>query len=578
VKLRPFFIIFVAAFCAALFSVLHAPLVVHASQLSFVSDTISDSRDAWPANHTIVFKVANAIPASGQLVVAFEGQSFLIDPSFSYTDVDLAVSAVSASSGFVERSVAANPDATDDGVAITPITGPITITLASSGGGIPAGSYVRIMFGTNAPAGFYQITNPATTTSYRILLNTYNNSSASLDYGAAMVAILPGVGVTANTDKLNPAVLSNGMPSGTIPSNISGVLVSFNTDTFATCRYSTTASTTYDSMVLVTTNDALGKFHTFSVTGIVKGTTYTYYARCQDFADNQNPNDYIISFTAGPPTGTGLGGGQPGDAGNVSAGSGGGGGGGGGGGAPFPPLANTPSLFIHGVTIPGASIAVLEDGAKISTVTTADSSGNFSLNISSLPQGTYSFTVQALNSGSTVISSYNATITLITGTTNSITGIVLPPTIGFTTSTVALNKAITISGFSEPSSTVDIVVTSQESLQNPFEASTTANQTGAWSYTLSTAGFPMDTYQIKARSLVIGLAASNYSSISFLGVGEAANPKLKVGDLNNDGKINLVDFSILLAHWGTSYASDDLNGNGTVDLPDLSILLFHWTG
>ena len=55
-------------------------------------------------------------------------------------------------------------------------------------------------------------------------------------------------------------------------------------------------------------------------------------------------------------------------------------------------------------------------------------------------------------------------------------------------------------------------------------------------------------------------------------------PKFKIGDLNGDGKVNLVDFSIMLAHWGTNYAPADLNGDGTVDLPDLSILLFNWTG
>ena len=42
--------------------------------------------------------------------------------------------------------------------------------------------------------------------------------------------------------------------------------------------------------------------------------------------------------------------------------------------------------------------------------------------------------------------------------------------------------------------------------------------------------------------------------------------------------MNLVDFSIMLAHWGTKFPLADLNGNGTVDLPDLSILLFNWTG
>ena len=49
-------------------------------------------------------------------------------------------------------------------------------------------------------------------------------------------------------------------------------------------------------------------------------------------------------------------------------------------------------------------------------------------------------------------------------------------------------------------------------------------------------------------------------------------------DINGDGKVNLVDFSILLFHWGTSDDIADLNEDGKVSLTDFSILLFNWTG
>ena len=538
--------------------------------MNWASDTINDSRLSWPTNHAIVFRVSQGVPASGRIEIAFENASFLVDPSFSYADVDLAVSTNSPSSGFVERSLAPVQDSVDDAVLVTPVTGPITIAL-SSGSGIPAGSYIRILLGTNVPGGTYQITNPDTTASYRILINTYDSTGGALDYGAAMVAILPAIGVSANTDIVNPAILSNGMPSGTIPSNISGVLISFNTDMYAVCKYADEPGTPYGSMTHNTTADWLGVFHTFSMTGITKGTTYTYYVRCINYGGIENPNDYVISFMAGDPTGTGLGGGTGG-----SSGSSGGGGGGGGGGAPYPPGPALPSLLITGAALPNATISVLQDGSEIRTTVTADDSGNFSLNIPSLPQGTYSFTVQASN-GPTLVSSYTATITLVAGTASNITGIVLPPSIGFATSTVAIGKTAVISGRSVPLSTVDLLVTSQAGIKNPFEAAATTSATGIWSYALNTAGFPMDTYQVKARTLAPGFAESNFSPISFLGIGQS--PALKLtGDLNGDGKINLVDFSVMLVHWGMNYAPDDLNGDGVVDLPDLSILLARWTG
>ena len=105
--------------------------------MNYVSDTINDSRLSWPTNHTIVFKVPAGIPASGKIAIAFQNTPFLIDPSFSFTDVDLAVSTTSPAFGYVERSLAAAPDDTDDGVLVTPVMGPVTITLSSGRGYLP---------------------------------------------------------------------------------------------------------------------------------------------------------------------------------------------------------------------------------------------------------------------------------------------------------------------------------------------------------------------------------------------------------------------------------------------------------
>lgn len=53
-------------------------------------------------------------------------------------------------------------------------------------------------------------------------------------------------------------------------------------------------------------------------------------------------------------------------------------------------------------------------------------------------------------------------------------------------------------------------------------------------------------------------------------------------DLNRDGRVNLVDFSILLFWWasdgGDSDPPADINLDGTVSLTDFSIMLFNWTG
>ncbi len=536
--------------------------------MSHVSDTIGDSRPSWPTTHTIVFGVPGGIPASGSAVISFENDAFLLDPSFNYTDVSFAVSTSSPTGGFVPWAVGPSAGISDAGVSIVPGTGPITVAMPS-GASVPPGAYVKMILGI--PGG-YEITNPSSTASYRIFIDTNAASGTAIDYGSAMVAILPAVGVDVNQYRTTPPVLSNALPTGTIPSNVLGVVVSFNADTYSTCRYATSSGVSYSAMTGTFSSDYTGTFQYTTITGITKGTTYTLYARCMDFTGNTDTSDYVISFIAGDPTGTGLGGGTSGQS------YSGGGGGGGGGGAPYPAGPAEPALAISGIALPNVSISVLEDGVLLPSASTiADSAGNFSVTIPPMPEGTYSFTLLENGTGGTAIASYTTTITLISGTTNQITNILLPPGLSFATSTVGIGGTATIAGVAEPSSTVEIVVTSQSGAQAPVTATTTANATGAWSYGLSTGGFPADTYQIKARAFLPAYTQSPFSSISYLGVGTVPKPRGK-GDLNGDGKVNLVDFSILLFHWGEAWSPGDLNGDGVVDLPDLSIMLYNWTG
>jgi hypothetical protein len=65
----------------------------------------------------------------------------------------------------------------------------------------------------------------------------------------------------------------------------------------------------------------------------------------------------------------------------------------------------------------------------------------------------------------------------------------------------------------------------------------------------------------------------------YVGLGEDPNPNFgNRSDLNRDGKVNLVDFSILLFNWKGSDAVADINQDGTVSLTDFSIMLANWTG
>jgi hypothetical protein len=50
-------------------------------------------------------------------------------------------------------------------------------------------------------------------------------------------------------------------------------------------------------------------------------------------------------------------------------------------------------------------------------------------------------------------------------------------------------------------------------------------------------------------------------------------------DFNSDGRINSVDFGIMMSNWGsTARPSSDINQDGTVNSVDFGILMSQWTG
>jgi endoglucanase len=108
---------------------------------------------------------------------------------------------------------------------------------------------------------------------------------------------------------------------------------------------------------------------------------------------------------------------------------------------------------------------------------------------------------------------------------------------------------------------------------------TTCTASGAWSGTKATSG-----------TQVISMNSSSTFSLSCTGAGGAASasttvtvttatpppaPAPKPGDCNSDNKVDVLDLSIVLAHYlqGATYSAGDLNNSGKVDVLDLSILL-----
>lgn len=261
------------------------------------------------------------------------------------------------------------------------------------------------------------------------------------------------------------------------------------------------------------------------------------------------------------------------------AGSGGGGssgGGSGGGGGSDDELGDT-QINIRGRGYPLETVNFLIDTENVGSVRT-DSDGDFEFATEASP-GTATLGIWSTDSSGTRSITLNNTFDVTQGAITNINGVLVPPTLRLASQNIDPGAVITVSGQSVPNATVELHVDQS----NPV-LRTSAGSNGQWSIQLDTSQLTIAEHILRARSVTGNPPLTTESSFSnslqlFVGVeGAPSTPS----DLNRDGFVNLIDFSILIFWWqtdgGTSDPPADINGNGSVSLEDFSILLFNWTG
>jgi hypothetical protein len=264
--------------------------------------------------------------------------------------------------------------------------------------------------------------------------------------------------------------------------------------------------------------------------------------------------------------------------GSPPSGGGGGGGGSGGGGGGIVSAPSTNAVF-SGKAYPGSAVTLLKD-AQIVATTVAGADAKFSINLSGLSGGSYIFSVYSEDKKGIRSSLLTFPVSVTSGTTANITGIFVAPTIATDKSEVKRGDNIVIFGQSVPSSEVTVSVNSEEE----FFIKRTADSAGAYLLNFDTSVLEMGQHLTKSKATLNGEITAFGKVLGFT-VGtknvSAELPKVVMkGDLNSDGRVNLVDFSIT-AYWykrANPPAPADLNSDGKVDLVDFSIMAFNWTG
>jgi len=261
-------------------------------------------------------------------------------------------------------------------------------------------------------------------------------------------------------------------------------------------------------------------------------------------------------------------------AGSGGVGSSGGGSGGGGGSTREQ---NKTQISVSGYGYPSVSINILLDTKNVGTIRT-NATGGFEFTTDASP-GTATMGFWSIDVANTRSITLNTTFDVTQGAITNISGIILPPTIRLSSQRVNPGDTVTISGQATPSAIIELHINNSEIVER-----TTADTEGLWSIVFNTSRLKVAEHTLRARSITGTPPLTSESSFSstlqlFVGVdGQVTTPS----DLNRDGKVNLIDFSIMIFWWGSAGGNSDpkadINGNGKVGIEDFSILLFNWTG
>ncbi|MFH0853702.1 MAG: dockerin type I repeat-containing protein [bacterium] len=249
--------------------------------------------------------------------------------------------------------------------------------------------------------------------------------------------------------------------------------------------------------------------------------------------------------------------------------------------SPEPPEEPETAVRFQGLAYPGTELTFQENGTFLATVPT-DPAARFDVAITIDP-GTYTFSIFGDDVDGREGPVFQISLTLTSGVTATITGIFLGPTIEADKDSMEIGETITIFGITVPDSTVNLFVSSEEETTHTVEA----DSDGLWSKSLVAGEELLNPGNHEARSKATspGDSVSEFSKTVAFTITEEEEPDpcefSSLGDLNCDGYVNLVDFSILMFYWQTTNPANpraDINQDGIVDIIDFSIMMFYWTG
>ncbi len=250
---------------------------------------------------------------------------------------------------------------------------------------------------------------------------------------------------------------------------------------------------------------------------------------------------------------------------------------------PISTVTTSDTAIFRGVAYPGSVVSVLRNGVIVAEAPAAPN-GTFEVQIRNLVQGTYSFGIRAEDTERLISRLLTFSIFVTQGIVTVVEGISIPPTITSDKVEVKYGDVITFLGRSAPDAEIRLSFLGGDEILRRAKA----NSGGAWSYRINSTELGLGDHNAKARYIREDDLSPYSLEIDFR-VGDANRLRAKLSelsgfrrkcDLNNDNRVNLLDFSIM-AFWykRTGFpAKVDLSSDNQINLTDLSILAYCWTG
>jgi len=230
-------------------------------------------------------------------------------------------------------------------------------------------------------------------------------------------------------------------------------------------------------------------------------------------------------------------------------------------------------IIFSGLAFPGANLSIVAISGTQTTLKQSDvppGNGRFETTFTGLAPGARSFALLAKDKEGNIAQSRVYDLNLVSeGSMLEVDNIIVSPTISFPRPTVTRGDFLTIVGHSTPRSVLTIEVDGKE-----IDAKIVAGSDGTYKHLFNTAPLDYGSHTIKASQTLSDGRRSEFSPQKVFFTTNLSVPKT---DFNNDGKIDISDWSIFLARWlsqdSSTRALDDLNNDSKVDTTDFSIFI-----